>query len=40
MGLVERFEDLVAWQKARLLARRVYEFTATGRIAQDYGLRD
>jgi four helix bundle protein len=37
---VERFEDLVAWQKARALTYAVYRLTETGRIAKDYGLRD
>lgn len=35
-----RFEDLIAWQKARELTRRVYEVTENGRFARDLGLRD
>ncbi len=38
MGKVERFEDLYAWQKARLLTRNVYRVTKQGAFAQDYGL--
>lgn len=34
------FEDLIAWQKARELTRLVYEFTARGAFARDFGLRD
>jgi four helix bundle protein len=33
-----RFEDLIAWQKAREL--RVYEVTGNGHFARDFGLRD
>lgn len=35
---IERFEDLIAWQKARLLTRAVYEVTGQGTLARDYGL--
>ena len=35
---VERFEDLIAWQKARQLTRVVYEFTRRGNWAKDFGL--
>jgi len=37
---VQKFEDLVAWQKARILTKRVYDLTASGRFSRDYGLRD
>ena len=39
-GKVRRFEDLVAWQKARGLTRSVYELTNSGAFAKDFGLRD
>ncbi len=35
---VERFEDLVAWQKARSLTSLVYESTRTGALSQDLAL--
>lgn len=38
MGKIERFEDLIAWQKARELTRAVYEATRQGAFAKDYGL--
>jgi four helix bundle protein len=38
MGKVERFEDLIAWQKARELARAIYKGTRQGAFAQDHGL--
>lgn len=37
MAQVERFEDLVAWQKARELTREIYQITRKGAFAKDYG---
>jgi hypothetical protein len=30
MGKVERFEDLIAWQKARALTKEIYLLTGHG----------
>jgi len=38
MRRAERFEDLVAWQKARELTKAVYLATRNGALAKDYGL--
>jgi four helix bundle protein len=38
MATVERFEDLVAWQKARALTRDIYAQTRSGNFARDFGL--
>jgi four helix bundle protein len=38
MNKVERFEDLVAWQKARRLASAVYDVSRRGTFGRDYGL--
>jgi four helix bundle protein len=35
---VERFEDLIAWQKVRGLTRSVCEITRNGGFARDFGL--
>ena len=40
MSKVERFEDLIAWQKARELTKAIYSVTADGRFSKDFGLRD
>ncbi len=40
MSKIERFEDLIAWQKARQLAADVYRVTSKGAFAKDFGLRD
>ena len=37
---IERFEDLIAWQKARQLTAEIYRITAHGEFAKDFGLRD
>lgn len=39
-GPARRFEDLIAWQKARELTKKVYEITGNGTFAKDFGLRD
>jgi four helix bundle protein len=38
--VVERFEDLIAWQKSRDLTKHIYDATQTGAFARDFGLRD
>ena len=38
MAKVEKFEDLIAWQKARGLTRAIYEVARNGDFARDYGL--
>ena len=38
MGTIERFEDLIAWQKARALTREVYAATRAGPFRADFGL--
>jgi four helix bundle protein len=38
MSRVERFEDLIAWQKARTLTKQVYLVTRQGEFARDFGL--
>ena len=38
MSKVERFEDLIAWQKARVLTRDIYAITREGSFTRDFGL--
>lgn len=38
MGGISRFEDLIAWQKARALTREIYQVTRVGAFAKDFGL--
>ena len=37
---VEKFEDFIAWQKARELTAEIYMITGRGQFSRDYGLRD
>ena len=40
MPLIKRFEDIKAWQEARILTKNIYAITQKGPFAKDYGLRD
>ena len=40
MAKIERFEDLISWQKARELNRLIYKASKNGAFAKDFGLRD
>ena len=40
MPLIRRFEDLLAWQKARIMANMIYELTDGARFAKDFQLRN
>lgn len=40
MASLTRFEDIAAWQKARMLTRRIYQVTGQGAFARDYELRN
>jgi four helix bundle protein len=37
---IERFEDLIVWQKSMSLAEDIYRVTKQGDFAKDWGLRD
>jgi four helix bundle protein len=39
-GKVRTFEDLLVWQMAIELVKRVYVLTASGLFSRDFGLRD
>jgi len=38
--MITRFEDVHAWQEARKLVKMIYQLTASGTLARDFGLRD
>lgn len=40
MASIKRFEDIVAWQKARALTSAIYQITSHGEFARDVGLRE
>src|ERR1700730_9432177 len=37
---IERFEDFIAWQKARKLTGDIYKVTSIGDFRRDFGLKD
>jgi len=37
---ITSFQDLIAWQKARILTAKIYRATAEGDFARDFGLKD
>ncbi|MDO8999601.1 MAG: four helix bundle protein [Bacteroidota bacterium] len=40
MGKIEKFEDIIAWQKALELSDLIYSHSTDGSFSKDYGLRD
>ncbi len=38
-GRIEKFEDFIAWQKARALTASIYKVTGEGVFAKDFGLK-
>ena len=40
MATFKRFEEILAWQKARSATKLVYQFTGVGTFSKDFGLRD
>ena len=40
MKKIERFEDLIAWQKARELTKQIYDVTRIDQFSKDFGLKD
>jgi four helix bundle protein len=40
MAKIERFEDLIAWQKARALVRDIYAISENRPFARDFAMRD
>ena len=40
MAKVERFEDLIAWQKGRVLIREIYAVSERRPFSRDFAMRD
>jgi four helix bundle protein len=36
---IQRFEDLIAWQKARSLTAKIYQVSRKGAMIRDFGLK-
>lgn len=37
---LEKFEDIIAWQKARELTKDIYQVTSIGKFEKDFSLKD
>ncbi len=37
---INRFEDLIVWQKALVLSKEIYRVSSDGPLAKDWGLKD
>ncbi|SRR5690606_32215405 len=40
MAKIEKFEDLICWQKSRELVKEIYRITNTEKFSRDFALRD
>lgn len=40
MAMIQRFEDIQAWQEARILVKMIYQLTNKEKFSKDYGMRD
>lgn len=40
MARINRFEDLICWQKARIIVKEIYGITKQGNFTKDYSLKD
>jgi hypothetical protein len=40
MAGIQRFEEIKAWQKARVMVREVYRICRATALGKDFGLRD
>jgi four helix bundle protein len=37
---IKSFEDIIAWQKARILNKEIYTISSKGKLSNDYSLKD
>lgn len=40
MVMIQRFEDIQAWQEARILVKMIYQLTNKEKFSKDYGMKD
>lgn len=40
MAMIQRFEDIQAWQEARTLVKMIYQLTSKEKFSKDFGMRD
>ncbi|MFH1549036.1 MAG: four helix bundle protein [Planctomycetota bacterium] len=39
MGKITRFQEILAWQKARALVKEIYRYSSAGSFGKDFALR-
>ena len=40
MATIQNFEDLIVWQKSRILCQEIFDLITTGKFARDFALID
>ena len=40
MSTIERFEEIEAWKRARMLSKEIYQITFLRNFSKDFGLKD
>ena len=40
MAMIQRFEDIQAWQETRILVKMIYQLTNKENFSKEYGMRD
>ena len=40
MAMIQRFEDIQAWQESRILVKMIYSLTNKEMFSKDFGMRD
>lgn len=40
MAMIQRFEDIQAWQEARTLVKMIYSLTSREHFTKDFGMKD
>ncbi|MEO8664184.1 MAG: four helix bundle protein [Ignavibacteria bacterium] len=40
MGRINKFEDLICWQKSRVLVKEIYEISCYDYFGRDFALKD
>jgi len=40
VAMIQRFEDIQAWQEARTLVKMIYQLTSKEKFSKDFGMRD
>ncbi len=40
MAAIKRFEDLIAWQKSRMICKNIHAYSKRGEFAKDFKFRD